>query len=464
MPALSTSKRAAAELRAKAQTIRAELLDTTKSLTADEVKSRTDEITSLESRADAVAGFTPEADIDAQGGLPEGVRAEAPDGTVEAREQADVDNDPASKDWQAKYQRQVKAMRVAFGGPNGYMRALSQRARGLADFTPAQRKAHEAFQSFAQRSTIVGATGDASGGEFLLPLQQEHSIFRVPNVVNGMASLARRFAVAGRTLRIPYVVQSSATVNRPMAGIANVGYINENSSITEAEPTFAQRLLTVYGVKAYSEIGDETLADDMTGQLTPALMDTVGQQVLNFIDEQATIDGTGTSQLTGAFNAANTALYSVTRNTASKVLSQDIFEMWARCVKGPNTKWFVHNSVVPQLLALTLGSNALVSFIPNFQGAPTMTLLGIPVEVTPLLSVLGTAGDVCIGNGDFYALAIRNALSVESSIHFKFQNDVTAWRFITRAGGLPIPTATYSYKATGGTTKVYQVSPFVSLT
>jgi HK97 family phage major capsid protein len=138
--------------------------------------------------------------------------------------------------------------------------------------------------------------------------------------------------------------------------------------------------------------------------------------------------------------------------------------MWTRCVKGPNTKWFVHPSVVPQLLALTLGSNALISFVTNFQGMPQMMLLGYPVEVTPLVSVLGSSSDVSICNGDFYALAIRNALSVESSIHFKFQNDVTAYRFITRAGGIPIPVATYSYKATGGTTKTYQVSPFVSLT
>ena len=462
---LQTSKRAAVDLKERQKLLRDQLLDTTTTLTADEVKAKTDELAALDARATAIAGFTPEADIDAQGGLPAGVvRADAPDGAVEGRTEADVANDPSSKDFSAKYERHLKAMRAAFGGANGYMRALSQRARGLSDFTPEQKRTHDAFQGFAKRSTIVGTAADASGGEFLLPLQQEHSIFRVPNVVNGMASIARRFAVAGRTLRIPYVVQSSATVTRPMAGIANVGYIAENTSITEAEPTFAQRLLTVYGVKAYSEIGDETLADDMTGQLTPALMDTVGQQVLNFIDEQATIDGTGTSQILGAFNAANGALYSVTRNTANKVLSQDIFEMWTRCVKGPNTKWIVHNSVVPQLLSLTLGSNSLVSFLPNFQGAPTMMLLGVPVEVSPLMSALGTAGDVCIGNGDFYALAIRNALSVESSIHFKFQNDVTAWRFITRAGGIPIPVSTYSYKATGGTTKVYQVSPFVSLT
>jgi HK97 family phage major capsid protein len=459
---LATTKRAAAAFRAQAKTIREELLDETKPLTQDELKTKTDAIASLEQRADAVAGFTPEADIEAQGGAPEGTRMEAPDGTSLGDDPKDAALEN-TRDLGKKYDRHVAIMRRAFGGPNGYLRAIARQQRGLEPFSAEQRKAHEAFQAFAQRSTIVGATGDASGGEFLLPLQQEHSIFRIPNVVSGMAAISRRFTVAGRTLRIPYVVQSSATVTRPMAGIANVGYIVENSSITEAEPTFAQRLLTVYGVKAYSEIGDETLQDDMTGQLSPALMDTVGQQVLNFIDEQATIDGNGTAQLTGALNAANTAIYSVTRNSASKVLYQDIFEMWTRCVKGPNTKWFVHPSVVPQLLALTLGSNALISFVTNFQGMPQMMLLGYPVEVTPLVSVLGSSSDVSICNGDFYALAIRNALSVESSIHFKFQNDVTAYRFITRAGGIPIPVATYSYKATGGTTKTYQVSPFVSL-
>jgi hypothetical protein len=57
---------------------------------------------------------------------------------------------------------------------------------------------------------------------------------------------------------------------------------------------------------------------------------------------------------------------------------------------------------------------------------------------------------------------VRTALTIQSSIHYKFRDDITAYRFFARAGGLPIPTSTYSYKSTAST-KDYAVSPFVVL-
>jgi HK97 family phage major capsid protein len=97
-------------------------------------------------------------------------------------------------------------------------------------------------------------------------------------------------------------------------------------------------------------------------------------------------------------------------------------------------------------------------------GAPQMQLMGIPVVVTPLVALLGAQGDVCLGNGEFYAMALRQALTVESSIHYRFRNDVTAYRFFARAGGIPIPTAPYSYKRNTTTSaNEYNVSPFVVL-
>jgi len=83
--------------------------------------------------------------------------------------------------------------------------------------------------------------------------------------------------------------------------------------------------------------------------------------------------------------------------------------------------------------------------------------------VTDLLPTLGTEGDVALVNGDFYAMGLRQALTVESSIHFAFSSDVTTYRFVARAGGLPIPTSTYAYKVDGSGNKVDVHSPFVVL-
>jgi hypothetical protein len=57
----------------------------------------------------------------------------------------------------------------------------------------------------------------------------------------------------------------------------------------------------------------------------------------------------------------------------------------------------------------------------------------------------------------------RREITMESSIHYKFRNDVTAYRFFARAGGLPIPTSKYSFTGNGTNTKTYEFSPFVRL-
>ena len=454
---LMIDKRASLELRAQADAIQAELLDSTKPFTVDEVKQKSDAMSALRQRADMAAAVTADDEIARQGN-PELVGRPGPEARAE-------DSEPGL-DYGARYKEYVTRARRVFGGPNGMLRRIAEATHG-APLTAKERAVLAIGEQLEKRSTIVGTAADASGGEFLLPLQQDHNIFLIPNQVQGVLDISRQFTAVGRSLRIPYMVQTSATVTRPMAGIANVSYVAENASITEVEPTFAQRLLNIFAIKAYSEIGNETLVDDMTGQLPSALQQSVGQQVLNFINEQVTIDGTGTgaspTAITGALNSANAAMYQVARNTAAKVLVQDVFEMYARFVPGPNSRWFIHPNALPQIMALTLNGTTLVTWLQNLNAAPTMQLLGIPVVITPLLSVLGTAGDVNLVNGDFMAVAMRQGLSVESSRDFKFQNGVTAYRFIARAGGIPIPTGTYSYKATGGVTKVYQVSPFVQL-
>jgi hypothetical protein len=53
-------------------------------------------------------------------------------------------------------------------------------------------------------------------------------------------------------------------------------------------------------------------------------------------------------------------------------------------------------------------------------------------------------------------------LTVESSIHVKFVQDITTYRFLARGGGIPIPTSTYAYKTSAGV-KVDPHSPFVVL-
>ena len=443
---LVSKNRAAVELREQAHKLRAELMDPAVTLTVDEVKARTEAIQSLEMRAQAAAEFTPDAEIDRQGG----------DGALT---RMDVNGESQTRtDFVGMKDRmdEVRSVLVQhFPTMGRFLRAV---AKG-----PANEREREGLKKVDTMTRTI--TGSTSGGEFLLPLTQVPEIFSVSNAQPGIMQLARRYNVPGRSLRIPYLIQDegTTTLNRPMAGkIANVTIVGEGSTKPEREPQFGQRLLEVYKYAAITEFGDEILGDDFTGELPAEVTTAVGGQILNKMNEDFTIDGTGSSQPLGALHANNGSLLAVNRTTANSFIAADAFNMYARHTHGTGSVWMVSRRVMPQLFALQATNNTMVTWISNLREAPQMLLLGIPVVVTDLLNTLGTRGDVALVNPDFYAMALRQALTVESSIHVKFVQDITTYRFLARGGGIPIPTSTYAYKTVAGV-KIDAHSPFVVL-
>ena len=442
---LVSKSRAAAELREQAHKLRAELADPALTLTADEVAKRTDAIRALELRAQAAAEFTPDAEIDRQGGDAGLTRVDAGN-TDRAEFETMKDRVDAVRAIAAKHFRSM----------THYIKATTRGPQNQAE-------AEGLRKIDALTRTITGST---NGGEYLLPLTQVPEIFSVSNAQPGLLQYARRYNMPGRSLRIPYLIQDEGTsvLNRPMAGkIANVTIVGEGDTKPTREPVFGQRLLTAYKYAAITEFGDELLSDDFTGELPAEVVAAVGGQILNKMNEDITIDGTGSSQPLGGFNSSNGALLSVNRTTANSFVAADAFKMYERHTVGTRSVWMVSRRVLAQLFALQATNNTMVTWISNLREAPQMLLLGLPVIVTDLLPTLGTKGDVCLVNPDFYAMALRQALTVESSIHVKFVQDITTYRFLARGGGIPLPTSTYAYKVDGSGNKVDPHSPFVDL-
>ena len=442
---LVTKNRAANELRAQAQKLRAELMDPALTLSADEVKARTDGIVALEMRAQAAAEFTPDAEIDRQGGN-------------EGLTRVDVGGEAERTEFRGMQDAMQDVRKVLVG----HFRTLGSYIRAASKGTKDAREL-EGLRKVAEMTRTI--TGSTSGGEYLLPLTQVPEIFSVSNAQPGIFQYARRYNVPGRSLRIPYLIQDegTTTLNRPMAGkIANVTIVGEGSTKPEREPVFGQRLLEIYKYAAITEFGDVILGDDFTGELPSEVTTAVGGQIINKLNEDLTIDGTGSSQPLGALNSNNGALIAVNRASAGTFTAADAFAMYERHTVGPNSVWMISRRVLSKLFALQTTNNTMVTWISNLRDRPQMLLLGLPVIVTDILPTIGTRGDVALVNGDFYAMGLRQALTVESSIHVKFVQDITTYRFLARGGGIPIPTSTYAYKTSAGV-KVDPHSPFVVL-
>jgi len=454
MPAVKKN-RAVNQFRSELEQLRTDLLDPTKNFSVEEMTTKKDAMAALNMRLQIAGEMTVDDTLEERSeedgeNIPAELRREAPDS-----------REPIVTGYKQDIEALTRRIEKEFGGPNSLILALARKSE--VPMSSRQRDVIAAIDAL-QKRVFVGTEGDAGGGEFLLPLQQVASIFSVDVSVGGIADVATRYNVAGRTLRIPYVVQTDATggVTRPMAGIAQVTIVGEGAEKPEREVKFLQRLLTVYKWAAYTEIADEILADDMTGQLAPTIQRLIGGQVMNAINESATIDGDGTGDMLGAFHPNNGSLLVIPRENANDFTVTDAFNTFAQHMVGPKSRWFMSPSVIPKLAALTLGSNTLVTWMGSLTNGFPATLLGIPITFTPIMPILGTQGDVALGNGEYYALALRQALTIQSSIHYKFRNDITAYRFFARAGGLPIPDGTYAYKAPGGT-KEWEMSPFVVL-
>jgi HK97 family phage major capsid protein len=441
---LVSKNRAANDLREQAHKLRSELMDPTASFTHDEVEKRTADIRALEMRAQAAAEFTADAEIARQGG---------DEGLVRMDAGAERQDFAGMKDAQDEVRRELAK---GFKNVGAYLRAV---AKG-----PSSQKEAETLKRVDLMTRTI--TGSTNGGEYLLPLTQVPEIFSTSNAQPGLFQYARRYNVPGRSLRIPYLIQDegTTTLNRPMAGkIANVTIVGEGSTKPSREPSFGQRVLTMYKYAAITEFGDELLGDDFTGELPSEVTSAVGGQVINKMNEDITIDGTGSSQPLGAFNSNNTALLAVARATSNTFSAADAFAMYERHTHGPNSVWMISRRVLAKLFALQTTNNTMVTFLPNLRDAVGLQLLGLPVIVTDLLPTLGQKGDVALVNGDFYAMGLRQALTVESSIHYKFVEDITTYRFVARGGGIPIPTSTFAYKVDSSGNKVDEHSPFVVL-
>lgn len=439
---LVSKNRAANELREQANKLRAELMDTTASFTPEEVEKRTADIRAIEMRAAAAAEFTADAEIARQGGDEGLVRVDA--------------HGPEFAGMQGAQDEVRRELKRGFRNIGAYLRAV---AKGPANATEA-----ECLKRVDLMTRTI--TGSTNGGEYLLPLTQVPEIFSTANTQAGMFQIARRYNVPGRSLRIPYLLQDegTSTLNRPMAGkIANVTIVGEGSAKPAREPSFGQRVLTMYKYAAITEFGDELLGDDFTGELPSEVTTAVGGQAINKINEDITIDGTGSSQPLGAFNTNNTALIKVARATANTFSAADMFSMYKQHTVGPRSVWMISRYSLPALYALQTTNNTMVTFLPNLRDGAPATLLGLPVIVTDLLPTLGTEADIALVNPDFYAMGLRQALTVESSIHYKFTDDITTYRFVARAGGIPLPTGTFAYKVDGSGNKVMPHSPFVVL-
>lgn len=357
-----------------------------------------------------------------------------------------------------KYQEQEAPVKAGFNvdvGEDESDKALRENPFTAPEFFKAVAMFERGFRDKRLNPLKASGLNEAipSEGGFLVTPDIASGIFENMWGVGNVLSRFSPINVQGNGLTINAVDETSRATGSRMGGVTGY-WMAEAATKTASKPKFRQIDLKLKKVAALVYATDELLQD--SGALNSWITRNVPNE-LRFLVEDSIIDGDGVGKPLGILRSG--ALVSATRADAGKVADEDISGMWSRRYIGPQDYvWFANASVMPQLYAMTVGDTPVYVPPGGFSDSPYGLLFGRPVIETEYNPYLGTVGDILLASPSQYALITKGGIQAASSIHVKFVEDETAFRFVYRVDGQPIwASAVTAFDGTA------TISPFVAL-
>ncbi len=267
-------------------------------------------------------------------------------------------------------------------------------------------------------------------------------------------------------------VDEKSRANGSRWGGFRVYWTGEGNNITASQTKFARMQLELEKVTGMVYATSELLEDStaLSGWMNMAL-----PEEFTFAIEDAVMNGTGTGMPLGYLNSGAAVVVSKEGSQpAATLFAENIVKMWARMParSRKDAVWLINQDIEPQLLLMNMkiknvagtenvGGIAVPPVIYTPPGTASNgygTLMGRPVVPVEYCSTLGTVGDIQLVDLQQYLMIKKGELKKDSSIHVKFLQDETAFRFTYRMNGMPLwETPITPYKGTN------TLSPFVLL-
>lgn len=300
-----------------------------------------------------------------------------------------------------------------------------------------------------------------SEGGFLIPEVLRSEMLRVALETSIVRPRAR--VIPMDSLRVPFpAIDATSNVSSVYGGI--VGYwTEEGAALTASQASFNRIVLDAKKLTAYTEVPNELLSDSISS--FQAFIDQIFPEALGFYEDMAFLKGSGVGEPLGVLNTGNNATIAVAKESGQAndtIVWENIVKMFARMLPASlgRAVWIASIDTFPELatMALSVGTGGSAIWLNNGVVGPPMTILGRPVIFTEKVPALGTVGDINFVDLGFYLIGDRQVMSAQSSEHYKFGNDVTAYRIIERVDGRPWLNSAITPRNSGPT-----LSPFVKL-
>lgn len=306
---------------------------------------------------------------------------------------------------------------------------------------------------------VMRSTEGADGG-YLIPETMRAELLRVALETAVVRPRAR--VIPMDTLRVGFPsIDGTSNTSSVYGGL--VGYWTEEAAaLINTSPSFARTILEAKKLTIYTEVPNELQAD--SAQSFDALIAQMFPEALAWYEDAAFLSGTGVGEPLGALSA-HPALIGATAEAgqaATTILWENIVRMYSRMLPASlgRAVWIASIDTFPQLatMALGVGTGGSAIWLGTGTDGPPVTILGRPVIFTEKTSQLGTQGDLSFVDFGHYLIGDRQTMTAMSSPHYKFGNDVTAYRVISRVDGRPWLQSAITPKNGGPS-----LSPFVQL-
>lgn len=312
----------------------------------------------------------------------------------------------------------------------------------------------------------MSSTDPASGG-FLIPDEFRAQLMEVALENAVVRSRATVIPMSSLRVSIPFV-DSTSNVSSVYGGV--VGYwTEEGAGLTQSQPNFGRISLEAKKLTTYTEVPNELRRDSAIS--VEILLNKMFPEGINWFEDIAFMFGSGAGEPLGVFDSTNGALITqaaegnqdgVGSASGATIVWENIVRMYSRMLPSSlkNSVWVVSPACLPQLFTMALsvgtGGAALGPIAGSFgTGAPTMSLLGLPIIISEKVGNLGSFGDVNLVDFSQYLIGDRMQMEAEVSTDYKFGNDLVAYRFIERVDGRPWLQSAITPRNAGPTLSAY---------
>lgn len=334
-------------------------------------------------------------------------------------------------------------------------------AQFLIDVSP---KAYMTAELAAKREALKNAaasSGEPASGGFLVPEAFRAELLSLSLEASVVRPRARIVPMETSRVIYPFIDDTSHATN--VFGGVQGYWTPESGQMTDVAASFGRMALEAWKLTAFANVPNELIADSAVS--FEAFIRSTFPQALAYFADVAFISGNGVGQPLGISTTGNAARVSVAKEVGqatATIVWENIVKMYARMLPQSlaNAVWVVSPDTFPELatMALSVGTGGGPVWLNNGVGGPPATILGRPVIISEKVAALGSQGDISFIDFSYYLVGDRQAMTVASSEHFRFQNGETSFKFVERLDGRPWLQSALTPRNGGAT-----LSPFVTL-